>query len=119
VAGSEDIGNEMAHRLLNHILQFCDINIKRAVPLAVALLNVSSPKIQPMDFLLKLSHDPDPELAYRAILCMGLIGGGTNNSRIADLLHGLSAYNAKDPNGMFLVRIAQGLLHAGKGLVTF
>lgn len=49
---------------------------------------------------------------------MGIIGGGTNNSRIADLLHGLSAYNAKDPNGMFLVRIAQGLLHAGKGLVT-
>jgi 26S proteasome regulatory subunit N1 len=106
VAGSEDIGNEMAHRLLNHILQFCDINIKRAIPLAVALLNVSSPKIQPMDFLLKLSHDPDPELAYRAILGLGIIGAGTNNSRIGDILHGLSAYNSKDPNGMFLVRIA-------------
>jgi 26S proteasome regulatory subunit N1 len=59
-----------------------------------------------MDQLLKLSHDPDPELAYRAILSLGLIGAGSNNSRIADILHGLSAYNAKDPNGMFLVRIA-------------
>jgi hypothetical protein len=30
----------MAHRLMNHILQFCDINVKRAVPLAIAILNV-------------------------------------------------------------------------------
>lgn len=42
VGSSEDIGNEMAHRLLNHVLQFCDISVKRAVPLALALLNVPS-----------------------------------------------------------------------------
>jgi hypothetical protein len=30
----------MANRILNHILQFCDITVKRAVPLAIALLNV-------------------------------------------------------------------------------
>lgn len=71
-----------------------------------------------MDILLKLSHDPDPELAYRAIIGLGLIGAGSNNSRIADLLAGLSAYNAKDPQGMFLVRIAQGLLHMGKGVLS-
>lgn len=46
-----------------------------------------------MDLLLKMSHDPDPELAYRAILGLGLLGAGTNNSRIGDMLHGLSAYN--------------------------
>ena len=59
-----------------------------------------------MDLLLKMAHDPDPELAYRAILGLGILGAGTNNSRIGDMLHGLSAYNAKDPNGMFLVRIS-------------
>lgn len=59
-----------------------------------------------MDQLLKLAHDPDPELSYRAILGLGLIGAGTNNSRIAEMLRGLAAFNAKDPNGMFLVRIA-------------
>jgi 26S proteasome regulatory subunit N1 len=59
-----------------------------------------------MDLLLKLSHDPDLELVYRSIISLGFIGAGTNNSRIADILHGLSSYNAKDANGMFLVRIA-------------
>jgi 26S proteasome regulatory subunit N1 len=108
----------MAHRLMNHILHYCDLNVKRAVPLAIALLNVnllqkyiiiikiSTPKIAPMDLLLKLSHDPDPELSFRAILCLGILGAGSNNSRIADLLHGLSVYVGKDPNGMFLIRIA-------------
>lgn len=80
--------------------------MKRAVPLAIALLNISSPKIAPMDLLLKLAHDPDVELSYRAILCLGLLGAGTNNSRIADMLRGLAVFNAKDANGMFLVRIA-------------
>ena len=46
-----------------------------------------------MDLLLKLSHDPDSDLAYRAILSLGIIGAGSNNSRIADILHGLSSYN--------------------------
>ena len=31
--------------------------------------------------LSKLSHDSDDELAQRAIIALGLIGCGTNNSR--------------------------------------
>ena len=49
---------------------------------------------------------------------MGLLGAGTNNSRIADKLRGLAVYFMNDSNGLFLVRIAQGLLHMGKGLLT-
>lgn len=71
-----------------------------------------------MDLLLKLAHDPDNELSYRSVLCLGLIGAGSNNSRIADILRGLAVFNEKDPNGMFMVRVAQGLLHMGKGLLT-
>ena len=71
-----------------------------------------------MDLLLKLAHDPDNELSLRAVLCLGLIGAGTNNSRIADILRGLAVFNSKDVNGMFMVRVAQGLLHMGKGLLT-
>jgi 26S proteasome regulatory subunit N1 len=67
-----------------------------------------------MDLLLKLAHDPDQELSYRAVLSLGILGAGTNNSRIADIFRGLAVFNAKDPNGLFLVRIAQGLLHMGK-----
>jgi len=49
-----------------------------------------------------------------AILALGLIGAGTNNSRIAGLLRQLVGYYYKDPNHLFVVRIAQGLLHMGK-----
>ena len=34
------------------------------------------------------------------------------------MLRGLSSYYAKDANGLHAVRLAQGLLHAGKGLLT-
>jgi len=43
---------------------------------------------------------------------------GTNNSRISGILRTLAVFYAKEPNHLFLVRIAQGLLHMGKGLVS-
>ena len=48
---------------------------------------------------------------------MGLIGAGTNNSRLADILRGLAGY-IKSENLMFCVRIAQGLLYMGKGMLS-
>lgn len=81
IASSEDIGNEMANRTLNHILQYGNIELKRSVPLALALLNISNPKINVMDSLVKLSHDSDIQLSQRAMFALGIIGAGTNNSR--------------------------------------
>ena len=52
------------------------------------------------------------------MLCPGLIGAGTNNARLAGLLRGLSSYYYKEPTLLFLVRVAQGLVHMGKGLLT-
>jgi 26S proteasome regulatory subunit N1 len=49
---------------------------------------------------------------------MGIIGAGTNNSRIAGLLRQLSSFYNKEPNHLFVVRLAQALLHMGKGLLT-
>merc|ERR1712217_424687 len=46
------------------------------------------------------------------------IGAGTNNARLAGLLRQLAAYYAKDSDALFMVRIAQGLLYMGKGLMT-
>ena len=121
IASSEEIGNEMALRGLNHLLQYCDVNVKRAVPLALALLNISNPKIGVMDLLTKLSHDQDEELSYRAILGLGFLGAGTNNARLAGILRQLAGYYGGESNfanHLYLVRIAQGLLHMGKGLIT-
>ena len=52
-----------------------------------------------------------------AIFALGLIGAGTNNSRLAGNLRYLASYYATIPDQLFVVRIAQGLVHMGKGLL--
>ncbi|KAK4438722.1 26S proteasome non-ATPase regulatory subunitA [Sesamum alatum] len=109
VAMAEELGLEMAIRSLEHLLQYGEQNIRRAVPLALGLLCISNPKAQ---------HDADAEVAMAAIISLGLIGAGTNNARIAGMLRNLSSYYYKDASLLFCVRIAQGLVHLGKGLLT-
>jgi len=118
VAMGEELGSHMAVRTLGHLLQYGDPAIRRAVPLAVAMLSLSRPQVTTIDKLSKLSHDTDAEVAQNAIFALGLIGAGTNNAKIALLLRQLSSYYYKDPNHLFVVRVAQGLVHLGKGLLT-
>jgi len=71
-----------------------------------------------LDTLSKFSHDSDPEVAHNAILAMGIVGAGTNNARLAAMLRQLAVYHAKEANNLFMVRLAQGLTHLGKGTLT-
>lgn len=118
IAFAENLGNEMCMRTMEHVLQYCNVKLRRIVPLCIGLLHVSHPKLQAIDLLSKLSHDSDQETASCAIFCMGLIGAGTNHAKIANLLRQLAGYYSREPNLLFMVRIAQGLLYAAKGLVT-
>lgn len=43
---------------------------------------------------------------------------GTNNARLAAMLRQLAVYHGKDMNNLFMVRLAQGLTHLGKGTMT-
>ncbi|XP_028138839.1 26S proteasome non-ATPase regulatory subunit 2 [Diabrotica virgifera virgifera] len=118
ISMGEDIGSEMAFRTFGHLLRYCEPAIRRAVPLALGLISVSNPKLSILDTLSKFSHDSDAEVAHNAIFAMGLVGAGTNNARLAAMLRQLAQYHAKDPNNLFMVRIAQGLTHLGKGTLT-
>eukprot|EP00271_Cylindrocystis_brebissonii_P003252 TRINITY_DN1402_c0_g1_i1.p1 TRINITY_DN1402_c0_g1~~TRINITY_DN1402_c0_g1_i1.p1 ORF type:complete len:915 (+),score=203.59 TRINITY_DN1402_c0_g1_i1:289-3033(+) len=118
IAMAEELGTDMAIRALSHLLQYGDQPVRRAVPLALGLLSVSNPKINVMDTLSRLSHDSDSEVAMGAIVSLGLLGAGTNNARMAGILRSLSSYYYKDPSALFFVRLAQGLTHLGKGLLT-
>jgi len=54
-----------------------------------------------------------------SIFALGLIGAGTNNSKLAGNLRSLASYYS-GPNTadmLFVTRIAQGLVHMGKGLL--
>lgn len=118
ISMGEDIGGEMAFRAFGHLLRYCEPVIRRAVPLALGLVSVSNPKLNILDTLSKFSHDSDAEVAHNAIFAMGLVGAGTNNARLAAMLRQLAQFHAKDPNNLFMVRIAQGLTHLGKGTLT-
>ncbi|XP_055543393.1 26S proteasome non-ATPase regulatory subunit 2 [Wyeomyia smithii] len=118
IAMGEEIGSEMAFRSFGNLLRYCEPCIRRAVPLALGLISVSNPKLNILDTLSKFSHDSDAEVAHNAIFAMGLVGAGTNNARLAAMLRQLAQYHAKDPNNLFMVRIAQGLTHLGKGTLT-
>jgi 26S proteasome regulatory subunit N1 len=57
--------------------------IRKAVPLALGLVNASNPKLPILNTLSKYSHDNDLQVALNAIFAMGLVGAGTNNAWLA------------------------------------
>ncbi|KAI0711277.1 armadillo-type protein [Earliella scabrosa] len=118
VAMGEEIGSEMSLRQFNHLMHYGEPIIRKAVPLALGLVSASNPQLPIMDTLSKYSHDNDLQVALNAIFAMGLIGAGTNNARLAQMLRQLAGYYYKEPDCLFMVRIAQGLVHMGKGTIT-
>lgn len=118
IAMGEDIGQEMSLRHFSHLMHYGNPLIRRAVPLAMGLVSASHPQMKVFDTLSRYSHDPDLEVAQNAIYAMGLVGAGTNNARLAQLLRQLASYYIKSPDSLFMVRIAQGILHLGKGTLT-
>ncbi|WFD34708.1 proteasome regulatory particle base subunit [Malassezia cuniculi] len=115
IAMGEDVGAEMSLRHMSHLMHYGDPVIRRTVPLAIALLNPSNPVVPVLDTLSKYSHDSDLDVAINSIFAMGIVGAGTNNARLAQRLRQLAGYYYKEPNCLFIVRIAQGLVHMGKG----
>jgi 26S proteasome regulatory subunit N1 len=118
IASGEELGSQMAHRALEHVLQYGGPAAKKGVPLALAILNVSNPDVAVIDTLGRLAHDTDELVVMSALISLGIVGAGTNNARLAGLLRNLSLYYCKDASMLFLVRISQGLVHSGKGLLT-
>ena len=118
VAMGEDVGQEMVLRQFGHLMHYGEPNIRKVVPLAMGLISPSNPQMKVYDTLSRYSHDNDNDVAINAIFAMGLLGAGTNNARLAQLLRQLASYYHRDQNSLFMVRIAQGLLHMGKGTLT-
>ncbi|KAJ7336346.1 armadillo-type protein [Mycena albidolilacea] len=117
IAMGEDVGAEMSLRQFHHLMHYGEPVIRKSVPLAIGLVSVSNPQLPILDTLSKYSHDNDLAVALNAIFAMGLVGAGTNNARLAQMLRQLAGYYYKEPDCLFMVRIAQGLVHMGKGTI--
>ena len=118
ISMGEEVGQEMVLRQFGHLMHYGEANIRKAVPLALGLISPSNPQMKVYDTLSRYSHDNDNDVAINAIFAMGLLGAGTNNARLAQLLRQLASYYHRDQNSLFMVRIAQGLLHMGKGTMS-
>jgi 26S proteasome regulatory subunit N1 len=118
IAMGEDVGQEMVLRQFGHLMHYGEPNIRKAVPLAMGLISPSNPQMKIYDTLSRYSHDNDNDVAINAIFAMGLVGAGTNNARLAQLLRQLASYYHRDQKSLFMVRIAQGLVHMGKGTMS-
>lgn len=118
ISMGEDVGQDMILRQFGHLMHYGEANIRKAVPLAMSLISPSNPQMKIYDTLSRYSHDNDNDVAINAIFAMGLVGAGTNNARLAQLLRSLASYYHRDQNSLFMVRIAQGLLHMGKGTMS-
>ena len=89
-------------------MHYGELVIRRAVPLALGLLCVCDPQaVAVLDTLSKYSHDNDAEVSQAAIFALGLVGAGTNNARVAQMLRQLAQYYQTDANNLFIVRLAQ------------
>ena len=53
-----------------------------------------------------------------AIFSLGIVAAGSNHSRLAGQMRQLAAFHSDETNQLMMVRIAQGLLHMGRGLLT-
>ncbi|KAJ6571764.1 armadillo-type protein [Mycena capillaripes] len=117
IAMGEEVGAEMSLRQFHHLMHYGEPIIRKSVPLAIGLVSISNPQLPILDTLSKYSHDNDLAVAFNAILAMGLVGAGTNNARLAQMLRQLAGYYYKEPDCLFMVRVAQGLVHMGKGTI--
>ena len=133
IAMGENIGAEMSMRQFNHVshiifmenaplipisqMRYGNPIIRKTVPLALGLVSASNPVLPILDTLSKYSHDNDLAVALNAIFAMGLVGAGTNSARLAQMLRQLAGYYYKEPDCLFMVRIAQDLVHMGNGTI--
>lgn len=115
---SEPVGQATAIRFVHQLLQYCELPLKRVVPIFLVILGIANSNIQISDLLYKLAHDEDEEMSLRALIGLGVIGAGTNNSRLAALLRNLGMYYEDEPAKRFAIKLALGILHAGKGLLS-
>lgn len=88
-------------------MYYGDPVIRKSVPLALGLLSASNPQLAILDTLSKYSHDNDLEVALNAIFALGLVGAGTNNAKLAQMLRQLAGYYQKEQDCLFVVRVAQ------------
>ena len=118
IALGEPIGCQMSKRMFEHVLQYGKKYARREVPIALALTSISQPLPELVDTLHRIGHDTDIDVVKNAAIALGLLGAGTNNTRVINTLRALEQFHKNDTSVLTLLKISEGLTHLGQGLMT-
>ncbi|OTF81024.1 hypothetical protein BLA29_006269 [Euroglyphus maynei] len=99
-------------------LKLGSVRIKTSIIIAIALTHLSDPKMTVIELLYKYCHFTDENVVINAILALGFVCAGTNHARVSRMLSELNTTNRDKVNRLFAIKVAQGLLYMGKGLLT-
>eukprot|EP00768_Dysnectes_brevis_P002752 gnl/Dysnectes_brevis/2025_a2335_1736.p1 GENE.gnl/Dysnectes_brevis/2025_a2335_1736~~gnl/Dysnectes_brevis/2025_a2335_1736.p1 ORF type:complete len:1034 (-),score=319.11 gnl/Dysnectes_brevis/2025_a2335_1736:152-3253(-) len=118
VAGQGPLMRASLRRLIDRIIQFGSEQAKRAAPLSLAVTSLGVPDVDTVECLSRAAHSQDESQSFNAIMGLGLVGAGTNNSRVASRLRSLLSYHSTSEIHIFAIKVALGFLHMGKGTAT-
>lgn len=114
----DELFSKMALRVITSSSLMENNHVKSTIPLCFALLRPSNPSVELIETLSKLCNSPEPKVILNSIIALGIVGAGSNNTRIAEILEQQYAYNTKCLKASPALKISQGLLHLGKGTMT-
>lgn len=112
------LGDDLVARIATSSLLLESPHLKSVLPLSYALLYTSNPQSSILDVLEKSLNSGDSNTVIPTIFSLGVIGAGTLCGRIQKVLDSQMAYFYKDPKASSVLKISQGLLSLGKGLMS-
>ncbi|KAL6122722.1 hypothetical protein NUSPORA_00251 [Nucleospora cyclopteri] len=113
---SDPIATEMVERLLFSSLMLNNPHIKNVVPLCLALLYPSTNKNNIVDFLERSINSREANIT--SLISLGIIGAGTNSSKILNIMAANFNILYKDVKESSALIYAQGLVNLAKGMCT-
>jgi len=120
VAMGDKVGSEMMLRLISQLSRYGDYKVKSAIPLAIALLNISNPNLSTLHMLAKSTHEFDNFISITSMIALGLVSAGTNNAKYSQMMKQLKSTSAaqKDSVISYVLNQSLGLCYLGKGSMT-
>ncbi|OQS54853.1 RPN1 [Ecytonucleospora hepatopenaei] len=116
VAIGDPLATQMVENQLMSALHLNNVHIKKTVPLCLSLLYASSNKQSVVEYLERSIHSPETEVS--AIVALGIVGAGTKNAKILQILSGAFGSMYKENVSSNALLYAQGLVNLGKGTLT-
>ncbi|ADM11316.1 26S proteasome regulatory subunit 4 [Encephalitozoon intestinalis ATCC 50506] len=118
VSMGDETSSQMVGRIVSSSLLLDSSHLRSVLPLCYSILYPSNPQVNVLDILEKSLNIGETNCIISTIVSLGFIGAGTLNSRITKILDQQYSYYYKDLKVLPVLKIAQGLVSLGKGLLS-